>query len=333
MADLPAYATREDVKKATDYGSVANARIDRVIFARSRLIDETLHRHCYPLTAAVTYTVYDDTTHQGNIGFWLNRDLQSVSGITVDGTAETTYTELPKNGPPYNRLVIDGFHNVDTIITGVWGFTADTADAGALDGAVSSTTATTVKCSDASLIGVGDLILANTEQMLVTDKTAVDSTANLNGALTASMANVTVTVTDGTLVKTGEMILVESERMQVTDITGNDLTVTRAVDGSTLAAHDTAKDVYAYRTLTVVRGVVGSTAATHADTDTLTKNVPPEAIRQWVIAETINTIEQETSGYARIVGAGDNQREPTGKALGEIRKDARRYIRQRMRAV
>ncbi len=333
MADLPAYATREDVKKATDYGSVSDARIDRTIFARSRLIDETLNRHFYPLTAAVIYSEYDASFHVSDTAFWLNRDLQSVTGITVDGTSETTYTLLPKNGPPYNRLAIDSYWNVDTIITGVWGFTADTAPAGALAAAVASTTATTVTCSDASLVGVGDLILVNSEQLLVTGKAAADTTANLNGALTASMANATVTVTDGTLVKTGEMILVESERMQVTDITGNDLTVTRAVDGSTLAAHDTAKDVYAYRTLTVVRGVVGSTAATHADTDALVKNVPPEAIRQWVIAESINTIEQETSGYARVVGAGDNQREPTGKALGEIQKDGKRYIRQRMSAV
>ncbi len=330
----PAYATREDVLTATDYGSVIAAKIDRAIFSQSRLIDLTLHRFFYPLTEAVTYhEPIDRSSHVGSEAFWLNRDLQSASGITVDGTAETTYTLMPKEGPPYNRIVIASFQNVDTIITGVWGYSNDTETAGALAAAVASTTVTTIVCSDGSLIGIGDLLTINAERFIVTGRTTLDTTANLNGALTESMANQTVTITDGTKVKLGEVILVESEKMLVTEVVTNDLTVERAYDGSTLAAHDTAKDVYAYRTLTVTRGATGSTAATHADTDAIVRNVPPGPIRAWCIAEAINQIEQESSGYARVVGSGDNQREATGAGLKSIRNQAMRYIRTRIKAI
>ncbi len=334
MAEEPvAYATREQVQAATDYGSVVAAKIDRLIVSKSRLIDETLHRHFYPLTAAVTYSEYDGSVHVGDAGFWLNRDLQSVSGITVDGTAETTYTLLPKEGPPYNRITIDSFWNVDTIITGVWGYTNTTATAGALAAAIASTTATTLVCSDGSLIGVGDLLTIESERLIVTGRTTVDTTANLNGALTAAANNVTVTVTDGTKVKVGETILVESEKMLVTDVVSNDLTVERAYNGSTLATHADTTDVYAYRTLTVTRGATGTTAATHVDTTAITKNVPPGIISDWCLAETVTALAQESSGYARTVGSGDNQREATGAGLNDMRRNGRRYIRQRMRAV
>ena len=60
----------------------------------------------------------------------------------MDGTAQATYTLLPKEGPPYNRIAIASFGQVDTIITGVWGYTNDTETAGALAAEISSTTAT-----------------------------------------------------------------------------------------------------------------------------------------------------------------------------------------------
>ncbi|MEA2000581.1 MAG: hypothetical protein U9N84_01640 [Actinomycetota bacterium] len=331
-----AYATREEVLAATDYGSVIHAKLDRLIVSKSRHIDNELLRHFYPLTEAVTYTEYEPSWHVNEAAFWFNRDLQSVSEVTVDDdtkAAGTEYVLLPKQGPPYSRIAVDSYWNVDTVITGTWGFTNDTEPAGTLAVALTDTTGVTVDASDGSSVGVGDLLHIGNERVIVTAKTAIDTTANLNGALTAAVNDQTVTVTDGTTVSVGEVLLVDSERMIVTDIVSNDVTVTRAYDGTTLATHTDTTDVYAYRRLTVERGATGSTAATHLVDVAITRNVPPGPIKDWCIALVINTIEQESSGYAKTVGTGDNQREATGKGLTEIRLEAMRYMRARLAVI
>ncbi len=334
MVNRPAYVTRETVLDVGGFGSVIADKIDRAIFAQSRNIDETLHRHFFPLTAAVTFhEPYECSSHVGSSAFWLNSDLQSASGITVDGTANTDYTLLPKEGPPYNRIVIDSFFQVDTIITGVWGYSADTTAAGALSANIAAAGTATCDVTDSSLIGVGDLITINTERMIVTGKTAIDTTVNVNDTLTADANDVTVTVTDGSGFNAGEEILIDSERMLITDIATNDLTVTRAYRGSTLAGHSTATDVYAYRRLSIDRGSTGSTAATHTAADTITVNTPPPVIRDWCLAEVLNQLAQEGSSYARVVGSGDNQREARGAGLVDIRKAGSRLRRVRKAAV
>lgn len=329
----PAYVTRETVMNVGGYGSVIADRIDRAIFSRSRTIEDDLHRHFYPVKAAYTYTEHDESWWVSDAAFWLNRDLQSVSAITVDGSAPTTYVLLPKDGPPYNRISVDSYWNVDTIITGVWGWSNDTAAAGTLAAAVVSEAATTIDVTDSYLVGVGDLITIDAERLIVTDKTAIDSTANLDGALTAAANNQTVTLTDATGFVAGEEILVESERMLIQDVTGNDLSVERAYRGSTLAAHDTAKDVYLYRRLTVERGATGTTATTHLISAAITRNVPPPQIRDWCLAEVLTQLEQEGAAYARVVGSGETQREARGAGLTDARYQARRLARVRIEAV
>lgn len=330
----PAYVTRETVLNVGGFGATMATKIDRAIFNQSRAIDNQLHRHFYPLTAAVTYhSIYRSSSDVDGTGFWLERDLQSVTSVTVDGVAETSYTLLPKSGDAYNRIIVDGFYGVDTIITGVWGYGYGSESAGTITADIATTTAATCACSDSSVVGVGDLITIGTEKMVVTGKTAADTTANLDGALTADASETTVTVDDGTQVNTGEEILVGSERMLVSDVTGNDLTVQRAHRGTTLAGHDTATDVYAYRTLTIARAAAGSTAATHTSADTISRNVPPPVIRDWCLAEVLNQIAQEAASYARVVGSGDNQREARGAGLNDARRGGQRYRRVRMAAV
>src|SRR3546814_15641842 len=98
--------------------------------------------------------------------------------------------------------------------------------------------------------------------MLVIQKQALDTTQNLASAMNALKNDQTVDASDGTLFFVGELILIDSERMRIVDITGNNLTVVRAYDGSTLAAHSLGADVYVYRRLTVERCAPGPPAAT-----------------------------------------------------------------------
>ncbi|MEX0946324.1 MAG: hypothetical protein WD064_03040, partial [Acidimicrobiia bacterium] len=160
-----------------------------------------------------------------------------------------------------------------------------------------------------------------------------DTTANLAANLDALESAATVAVNTGSLVKTGEVITVGSERMLVISIASNNLTVKRAWDGSVLAAHTSSDDVYAPRTLTVERGAVGTTATTHLTAAAITRNVAPGPIVELCIAETIVALEQESAGYGRVVGSGENQREARGVGLEDARRRADRFRRVRMAAV
>jgi hypothetical protein len=96
-----------------------------------------------------------------------------------------------------------------------------------------------------------------------------------------------------------EVLLLDSERMLITDVSSV-LTVKRAWDGSTLAAH-TAPTVYAARTLTVQRGALGTTAATHASAAPAYRWDPPGPVNALTIAEAMEQLLQEQAGYSRTV--------------------------------
>lgn len=188
---------------------------------------------------------------------------------------------------------IDGLLGIDII--------PSTKAAGALAEADDGSE-TALDVTDASLIDVGDTILIGTEEMFISGRAPLDTTGDLNDTLTASASDVTVTVTDGTLIKQGEVILIESERMLVESITGNDLTVQRGYDGSVLAAHSGALNIYAFRTLTVVRAVNGTIASSHAISTAITKYVPPADIMNYCRAKAIAMLKQGESGWTGQIG-------------------------------
>lgn len=328
----PTYASREQFKTATDTHTSLqlNTAIDRVLQSASRNIEKRFHRHFYPKTESVTYSFTG-----GGQGFWLNRDLQSLTSVTVDDTAQTVadLDLYPSHyGPPYSWL---GAMGSEVVVVGVWGYSNDTVPAGALAEDLDGSE-TGVDITDSSLIGVGDLITVDSERMVVTEKSLADTTADLAADLTADNSDVSATVDDGSLVNAGETITIDSERMFVESISSNTLTVIRAYDGSVLATHDgtsTPASVYASRTLTVERGAAGSTAATHSDTTSITKNYPPPQITALCLAEAEVQFAQERAQYARTVGSGDGEREAAGKGLADARSQASSLMRRRKAAV
>ena len=333
---LPTYGNRDQFMAAADIHTPANlsATVDRILGAACRQIDQTYHRHFYPLTEAVTYESPELSVVAAGYGsgFDLNRDLRSLSAATVEGTSQTVGDiDLwpPQYGPPYSWVSLTGS---TIVLTGVWGYSADTTPAGALaEGLDDSETA--VDVSDSSLVGPGDMILADSEQMVVTEAVLLDTTADLDDTLTADVADETVTLDDATQVKAREVVTLDSERMKIISISSNDLTVKRAWDGSTLAAHSSGINVWAPRTLTVERGSVGTTEATHSNAAALTKNAPPPPITSLCIAEALVLFQQEQSAYGRTVGSGDSQREARGTGLADARKQASVFKRRRLASV
>ena len=73
-----------------------------------------------------------------------------------------------------------------------------------------------------------------------------DSGADLNDA-SMTTSKTTVAVDDGAQFAIGQTIMLGSEQMLITDISSNNLTVTRALNGTAAAAHADTTDVYILR--------------------------------------------------------------------------------------
>lgn len=337
----PVYTTREILMRALDQGQVLrNARnIDRCIESASRNAESLCHRIFYP---HVETKKFDWPNDQGAVPWrlWLdNHDLISLTTISSGGTSISTsnvFLEPQRSGPPYTRLELDqsssaafgvgDTHQQDISILGLWGWHDDHLSMGTLSEALdASETGVDVSAAASADIGVGSILKVGSERMLVTERAQIDTGQNVGGSgLTNNKNSVSLTVSDGTQFAVYEVILVESERMLITDIAGNVLTVERAFEGSTIAAHAAGVDIYAPRTLTVTRGALGSTAATHASGDTIQVWKVPPAVRQYVTAEAIHELMQEQTGWFRTMSAssifgGTAKRAATVEALVDLR--------------
>jgi hypothetical protein len=330
------YATREAVKSAVDVkdSARANAQIDRLLADASRSVDRLCHRVFYPRLMTKTFD-WPDLDSPTPWRLWLpsTQTLISVSeltsgGVTIDPTSVLLY---PSDGPPYTYLELDqstaaSFESGDTVqqsqaLLGLFGWTDVHEPAGTIAEELDDSE-TAVDVADGHLIGVGSLLRCGTERMIVTERSALATGATLGApGMTAEMRSVTVPLSTATNAPVaGEMIIIDGERMLVTERLGTTAYVTRAYDGTVLAAHTAGAAVYAYRTLTVERGALGSTAAVHTAGAALERWKPPGPVEGLTIAETLNSIAQENSGYARVVGQGEGQREARGAGLADKRQ-------------
>jgi hypothetical protein len=333
----PVYSTREEIKTELDVRETArsNARIDRALDDASRAVEALCHRKFYP-EQDTRFFDWPGSQYRPSWRLWLD-DSELISltslvsgGVTIDPA--DVLLEPNRSGPPFNRIEINigsnatygggDTHQRDIAITGLWGYRNDETPAGVLAEALDDTeTSVDVDAEASAAVGVGSVLRVDSERLLVTGRTQLDTSQTVGGAgLTAINNSVTVTVQDGSGFAAGEVVLVDGERMRIDDVAGNTLVVTRAWDGSTIAAHPAGATIYAPRTLTVQRGALGTTAATHTLGTPVHLFVPPGPVRQFVVAEALNDLLQGRAGYARTAGAGEYQREVTGRGLQELRE-------------
>ena len=352
MANL--YCTREAVKRAGNiHGANYDAQIDRLIEDASRSLDLLTRRRFIPETATKLYRW--PQRNGGSYVLWLSHDLLSLTTLqskAQDATPTTIaaadyFLEPQEYGPPYNRIEIDlsstaAFEPGDTpqrsiSVLGSWGYTNATKTAGTVSsGLASSASAVTFVCSNGALIGVGDTLLIESEQLFVSGRAfAALGTILLNdAAVTADMSNVSITVDASHGINQGETIKVDSEEIYVSSVVGNVLSVIRAYNGTVLAAHANDTAVQVERTLTVERGVNGTTAATHADATAVSKYAPPLPIVTLCIGEVLAAYAQEVGHWGRTVGAGEGAAEFSTRALAARRKEvAALYKRGRLGAI
>ena len=333
------YCSREDVKAALDSKETArnNPQIDRAIAAASRSIEGLTHRRFYPWTGT-RYVDWPNYQYARPWRLWLGpNEVASVSSLVSGGVTIPATDYFLRRGddldePPYTSIEIDldspsafgagATHQRSAAITGVFiGCPVNEESVGSLTADLAaSPTATASATWTTARIGVGDILHVDNERVIITERTMVDSTQNLQTPLTASVADVTVAVTSGLSFAVDEILLLDSERMRVVDIAGNNLTVKRAWDGSVLAAN-TGSDIYTLTGIEISRGQLGTTIAAHSSGTTIYRHVVPSLVRDLAIAEAMSTLMQEGSGYARTAGSGENEREVSGRGLKGLLDD------------
>lgn len=339
MEGGPWYATREMVKGASDVKETAqlNDAIDRNLERNAREAEQMLGwLHFYPVLAT-RYFDWPDQQQGSPWNLWMNDNpLHSLTAVTSGGDALVVGTDVllePANrGAPYSCVRINsessaawssgasGFQRA-VALTGLWCWGAHRyANAGTLTAAIASVDTVNVDVSNSAAIGVGDLVQIDTERCVVTGKLEIDTGVNSTGSLSDSMAARALTVPSGPAFAAGEIITIDTESMRVERVLGNTLVVKRAWDGTVLAAHNTNSDIYAARRLVVRRGFGGTTAATHLIAAAISRWIPPLSLTEWVLAETQNSIAQENNAWARVIGAGEAEREAFARGLVDLRK-------------
>lgn len=349
MAMLPWYVTRERVKAVLDIAETArrNSQVDDAIESASRNAEGLLNRTFYP-RVGVEYFDWPPSSRGAGRAWKLYLDEREIAataaadGVSVtvnNGATALTAGQFflrPNQGSPFTRLEVNlgsagvfssgSTHQRAIAITvahpAAWmGQPLDDRPAGALAEALDASE-TGVDVTDSSAIGTGTILLCGSERMIVTRRSLLTTGQTLQAPLSSDEASQTLSVTTGTAFAVDELLTVDSERMRVDDIAGNTLIVTRALDGSALAAHTSGTTIYAPRTLTVERGALGSTAAAHDTATALYRHVPLGPVAAVTTAYALNQLLQQSSGYARVAGSGDNQKEFTGRGIRALEDDA-----------
>jgi len=318
----PCYCTREEVKRALDVkqAAYANVRVDRVIQSATESVEGLTQRKFF---------IMDDTRFKDwpNYDYsypwrtWLDQDeLADVtvnvpvvnSGGVVIANNTILWGDPTKPHAPFtyfelNRSLNSSFGNGPTpqreiSITGTFGYWLTLLGAGTL-AASCLIGDQTITVSEGDTPGVGDLVIIDSERMIVTDATYTNTGISPSGASTASAADNIIGVPSGAAFAAGETVMYDTEWMLVQAIYGNNLTVKRAYDGSVLQAH-TGGTLWARRLLTVLRGQLGTTAAGHNNGEAISVLAIPGLVKDLAIAEAVTTLTGEVSGYAQSNARG-----------------------------
>lgn len=338
------YCTREEVKEALDFqdGKTSNRKVDRACDMAARAVEAFCHRTFYP-QIDTRYFDWPNYQYANSWRLWLDaNEVLEVTALTAGGTvisADDYFLEPNTYGPPYSRIEINlgssaSFSSGDTAqrsveVEGVFGYTNETNNVTTLaaSGADDSTSLTVASSNN---IGVGSILKIEDEWIIVTEKRMTSTGQTLQTPLTAAKNDVVVSVSDGSVFSEGDVLLLDAERVKVTEIADDSLIVVRAWDGTVLAAH-TGSTVNAPNSLVVQRGVFGSTAASHASAEAVAVLVLPGLVRQLAVAEAVNTLLQESSGYARSEGQESNNPADIGRGLQGLRDLVKRQYSRKAR--
>jgi hypothetical protein len=334
----PCYSTRTDVMSAPDIKQTQDyvRHVDSALESAAEDVDRLCHRRFWN-EIRTQYWDWPNFQRAAPWKIWFDeRELADVTAnvpVVMSGGILIPSSAIfwgPWNySPPYTFLELDRSQSYsfglgstpqrDVTITGNFGYWTRTKPAGILAAAVSSTVTGTVTVSDSSAVDVGDVMIVDSESMLVSDNAMADTGQQQTGGgcSTTTPADNVLAVPSGPAIHAGEVLQLDAEWMLATSVTGNNVTVERAYGGTVIAEHADA-EVYALRSLTVLRGWGGAAAATHLNAAPAVVALVPGQVRELAIAEALNYIFQKTSGYARTIGEGASI--VPGGSLPDLRK-------------
>jgi hypothetical protein len=318
----PCYTTREEVRRALDIKQAAynDSQLDRNILAATDSVEGLCQRVFYPEQDTRSF---DWPNYQYAYPWRLWLDADELADITINPPivtsggvvlAESTlfwgdpnYPVAPFTYLELNRDSDSAFGNGPTpqreiVIQGTYGYWANQYPAGTLAASMLSTDST-MTVTDGFTPGVGDVVAADSEWMIVSDSNYIDTTVSYSGLSTVSAADNIVTVANGSLFFKDEVLQVDAEWLLVQMIQGNTLIVKRAWGGSILSAH-TSGTIWARRLLTVLRGQLGTSSASHSNGDALNVFYAPAMVKQLAVAEAIVGLSQEPGAYSGSISGG-----------------------------
>jgi hypothetical protein len=327
------YVTREEVKDAMDVKLSArlDLQIDTAIEAATEAVERDLHRVFYP-TIRTRYWDWPNFQYAYPWRVWFDAwELADIpTSVTTGGDAIPVGAinfEPVNSGPPFTYMELQrnlsyGFGvgptpQHDIAITGAHGYWTRTTAAGALGAAMADTTSATAQITNSAAVGIGDLILVDSERLLVQDRAMASTGQTQVSGLTTAQANDQSLTPSGGTFYVGEVLLLDSERVRITDI-GATLTVTRGWEGTTVAAHTNAT-IYAPRLLTVERGAYGTTAATHLIGATVNRALWPSLVKEQALGEAVVDMRQRAGGWTSVQGSGQAKVASIGAGLPDLR--------------
>lgn len=347
------YTTVEKVMRAADIKASAylTSEIGDAIESASQAVDELvqLGDATRPAFAPWEGSITFDWPIQNNSSaymFWLNQfKLAEINTVTSGGNSiGSSVYGWPASGGPFSALCVDtattaaldqgptGTGQRSLVIGGTWGTLGrDEARSAWTLGASVAESATSALIY--APIGIGSLVLAGDERMIVTGR-AWAASGQTASALAAQVSAQAITVTDTSAFLAGEEILIDSERMLIRDVSTGTLIVQRASSGTTLAAHSAGGAISWARTCLIERGALGTSAESHSAGAAISIYRPPALVEQLTIAYAIDRRAQESAGYARTIGQGEGERQVSARGIADLeRRVLAAYGRIRHRAV
>lgn len=346
----PWYCTRDDVVNALDTKVPVSMlpTVDRVCDSASRMIEDLCHRQFYPVFK--TYKHFPWPRRSKSFRVWTGDvDVLEIETLRIGGDLVDSADIIlqPLNyGPPFNRIELnpkgsttafynDGDHIKPIEVFGTFGYDKTERQVSSISSAA-AVDADRLFVADSSKVSVGSVFVVGSEYMIATDRAFREvSGVTVSTGLVDKKNDDQLVLSSVSGFYTNEIVRVGSELMRIVGVASGSLTVQRAVFGSVLASHSSGAVVSKRDEFSVLRGELGTAAVSIAADDVLKVWEPPAPVRSLAIAEAVNLILQESSGYARVVGSGENAREMRGSGLKGLRMSVQKqYGRSgRVRAV
>lgn len=189
------------------------------------------------------------------------------------------------------------------LITANWGlFDLTRLLSATVQGGGQTDSASTLVVSNGASLSPGMVVKIGSEWESVDSTNTSPTNATTLGAAITDTNTQSITLTDGTLVNIGEIMRVDLEKMKIRDISSNTALVIRGWEGTPRATHSNAATVAAYRTFNVTRAVNGSTAAAHAAATAIYQQCAPDDVNGLCRKIAGRMLKDAQGGYSGVIG-------------------------------